>query len=373
MPKTLERIREVSPLEMSQILDECVNTFGLGMIRYGVGCEFLTKKAAMKSHRYHSLATQFLICETPATLEITTIFHVNEKQRKFLPTTWVCSLNNIRINTVGGLTAYMQFQRAAHVPTLEELGIHHLVPWDDHRETYAYSASPLIGSKTPKISSYSNVYEYDINSAYANVLLQGVPLFNEIDYNRVVGKGEIGFYLNEALTLAHEGMEADLIVKLVPCPVALKNYIYKWYNEKRLGNVSAKSMLNFPIGYAQRKNPLFRAYVVHTCNELIYSLIDNDTVLWNTDAVYSLRELDLPLGDNIGEWKKVIIPELTTLGCNYQIGKELPVYRGIPKYWFESFAKEHGRPFDLTKDTLPDRINKWTMNWKTLKLEVTYG
>lgn len=368
MPKPrAERIRNVTAEEMAQILEDVVCKYGLKPIRYGVGCKYLSKVNAMKSSEYHSLATEFLIAETPVTLELTTIYHVNEDQKKFLPTTWICSLNNNKVKTINGLAAFTQFQRVAKIPSLDQIGVD-IIPFNKTTGKYAYSAIPYIGSKTAEIRQYSNVYEYDINSAYSSVLLNGVPNFAEIDYNRVVRKGEIGFYLNECLSLAHEGEEAAIICPLVPPSKELKNFIYKWYNEKQNDVPNAKGMLNFPIGYHQRKNPLFRAYVVNTCNEKIKALIDSDVVMWNTDAVYSLKPLDLEIGDKIGQWKEIKIPLLKTMGCNYQIGNELPVYRGIPKYWFENFAKINGRPFDITKDTLPERVNKWFMDWEKLKL-----
>lgn len=353
---------------MAQILDDCVRKYGLKPIRYGMGCKHLSKAAAMHSNDYSSLSTDFLISETPATLEITTCYHINEKQKKFLPTTWVCSLNNHRIKVVNGQRAFTQFQRVAKIPSLEQLGVT-IIPYDKATGKYAYSAFPIIGSKSTEIRQYSNVYEYDINSAYSSVLLAGVPNFDQIEYDRVVREGEIGFFENEGLGLAYPGQEAAIVVPIVPPSKELKAYIYKWYNEKRLGNEDAKAMLNFPIGYHQRKNPLFRAYVVNSCNERIRALMDEHTVMWNTDAIYTTKKLDLDIGEGIGQWKEIKIPLLKTMGCNYQIGDDTPVYRGIPKYWFENFAKINGRPFDITKDTLPERVNKWHMNWETLSLE----
>lgn len=97
--------------------------------------------------------------------------------------------------------------------------------------------------------------------------------------------------------------------------------------------------------------------------------MDENTVLWNTDAIYTTKPLELDIGSNIGQWTVRIIDKLTVMGCNYQINTDIPTYRGIPKHWFEAFERINKRPFDLNKDELPGRINKWFMNWETLTLE----
>ena len=263
----------------------------------------------------------------------------------------------------------MYVSRTDAVPTLKQLGIEELFYKSSKEGKFSFSAIPTIGSKTQNKAVFSNVYEYDINSAYASVLLAGVPNFSQIERNRVVRHGEIGFMLEESLSLCYPGEIAELVMPLIPCPESLKEYIHKWYNLKKKGSVEAKAMLNYPIGYFQRTNPLFRAYVVNSCNRRIKKLINEHTITWNTDAVYTTENLDLIIGEEIGQWKKRYIRKFTLLGCNYQIEEENPIFRGIPKYWFESFKRIHGRPFNLETDTLPDRVNKRNMNWNTLKLE----
>ena len=366
--RNLERIREVEPQEMACILEEC-KAFGLKMIRYGENAKYLTKQHAMRSSEYTSMSGCFLISEKLATLEVTTMYHVNEKEKSMKPTTWVCSLNEQKLNVINGQKAYMQFQKAAHIPTLKQLGLEEIIHKCSIDGKFSCSAVPVIGSKTQNKAVFSNVYEFDINSAYASVLLRGVPNFAQIEYNRVVGHGEIGFMLDEALCLCKEGEIAEIVMPLMPCPVELKNYIYKWYALKKTGSQEAKAMLNYPIGYFQRTNPLFRAYVVNSCNNRIRELINENTITWNTDAVYTTEDLDLEIGEEIGQWKKRFIKKFTLLGCNYQIDDENPIFRGIPKYWFESFKRIHGRTFNLEIDTLPERVNKWQINWNSLTLE----
>ena len=355
------------PEEMACIL-EMVKSYGLRPIRYGANCKYPTKNHAIHSAEYTSLSGCFLISESLTRLEITTSYYTNDRNKKPLPTTWLCSLNESKITSISGQRAYMEFQKAAKIPTLKQMGIENILHKSSVTGSYLQSATPLIGSKTMFLSEYSNVYEYDRNSAYSSVLLEGVPLFSQIDYNRVVREREIGFMLDENLCLCHEGEIAEVIFPLVPCPIEIQNYIQKWYNLKKEGDPNAKCMLNFPIGYYQRTNPFFRAYVVNRCNEIIRNLIGEHIITWNTDAVYSLIPLDLKVGEEIGEWKLRKIKKFKLQGCNYQIEEENPVYRGIPKYWFEAFKRVNGRPFDLSKDVLPERVNKWHMDWEHLSL-----
>ena len=210
---------------MAQVLEEC-KMYGLHMIRYGEGAKYPTKLHAIKSEEYNSLSGCFLIGEKLATLEITTCYHVNDKQKKMLATTWVCSLNEQKINVINGQKAYMQFQKAAHIPTLKQLGLEEMFRKRYIDGKFSYSAIPTIGSKTQNKAVFRNVYEYDINSAYASVLLNGVPNFNQIDYNRVVKNGEIGFMLDESLCLCHEGEQAEIVIPLKQCPIELKKYIF---------------------------------------------------------------------------------------------------------------------------------------------------
>ena len=132
-------------------------------------------------------------------------------------------------------------------------------------------------------------------------------------------------------------------------------------------------MLNLPIGYCQRYNPFLRAYVVHSCNEVIKQLIDDDTLFWNTDAIFSLkRRPELEIGTDIGQFKEIKCDTLSYVGNVYQINDEDPTYRGISKSWFKSFEKTYGRKYDLLKDfdKSISRINYYNLNWKELKLEV---
>lgn len=124
-------------------------------------------------------------------------------------------------------------------------------------------------------------------------------------------------------------------------------------------------MLNLPIGYCQRYNPFLRSYVVNSCNEVIKRLIDDDTLFWNTDAIFSRkRRPELELGTEIGQFKEIHCDTLSYVGNVYQINNEDPTYRGISKSWFKAFEKKNGRKYDLLKDydVSIERINYYSLN-----------
>jgi hypothetical protein len=190
-------------------------------------------------------------------------------------------------------------------------------------------------------------------------------------------KDEIGFILDDELSIVKPGYMADVKFRLIDTPKKLKDFLIKWYDIKKnsKGNkkLEAKAMLNLPIGYCQRYNPFLRSYVVNSCNEVIKQLIDDDTLFWNTDAIFSLkRRPELELGAEIGQFKEIHCDTLSYIGNIYQINSEDPTYRGISKSWFKAFEKENGRKYDLLKDydKSIDRINYYNLNWEELKLEV---
>ena len=192
-----------------------------------------------------------------------------------------------------------------------------------------------------------------------------------------VNKNEVGFVLDDTLSIVNSGYMADIKFKLIDTPKKLKDFLIRWYNRKKnsTGNekLEAKAMLNLPIGYCQRYNPFLRSYVVNTCNKVIKDLIDENTLFWNTDAIFSkVRRPELEIGNEIGQFKEIKCNKLVYVGNVYQINDEDPTYRGISKTWFKSFEKEYGRKYDLLKDydKTISRINYYDLNWETLKLEV---
>lgn len=209
---------------------------------------------------------------------------------------------------------------------------------------------------------------YDRTSAYAWHLLQDLPLGDSYETERVVREGETGFFLfGDTVKLAKPGQYASFIFKLQPSPY--KEYVEKYFDLKKQAQSprerqNAKDMLNFGIGYFQRKNPFIRYYIVLKANEMIESLIDEDTLMWNTDAIYSRRKRDdLDIGNEIGQFKLEFEGEFAYIGTIYQKGDEPPHARKIIRKLFKP-------GFDLLKDPMPraEEVQFYRVLWNN-KLE----
>lgn len=324
--------------------------------------------------------SKYMIIELKDTkLEITTRYYDYG-----VPTTYIFDLNNDDIFIKSGLDCFKEFNRAYKVPRADKYNIDRLNRYKNtENNKYVCSASPILDyNRKYEKQLLENCYEYDLNSAYANTLLRKIPdLENPViakwPKQIKVNKNEVGFVLDDTLSIVNSGYMADIKFKLIDTPKKLKDFLIRWYNRKKnsTGNekLEAKAMLNLPIGYCQRYNPFLRSYVVNTCNKVIKDLIDENTLFWNTDAIFSkVRRPELEIGNEIGQFKEIKCDKLVYVGNVYQINDEDPTYRGISKTWFKSFEKEYGRKYDLLKDydKTISRINYYDLNWETLKLEV---
>lgn len=233
------------------------------------------------------------------------------------------------------------------------------------------SAKPMLDSIDYKfdIGYEGEVYGYDINSAYGNVLRGKVPDTFNMRKNDVLKENEVGFILNDNLDMVTRvGGYADVVFPLIDSPYI--KFINKFYRLKREAKERelaatteeerktakeekrrAKDFLNFAVGCAQNHNPFFRAFVVHSCNKIIKNIIKqhkDDVVYWNTDSVYSKVELkELELGDDIGQWKLEYQGLFRLKGINYQkVDKKEVCYRGVVK---EAFSAD----YNLLTDKLP--------------------
>lgn len=228
------------------------------------------------------------------------------------------------------------------------------------------SATPLLYKNDKYEGQRVKAFGYDLNSAYASVLLRDdFPDTSKLLSAGVVKKGEIGFDFD----LSHiyrEGEFATIRYKTMPSPYKL--FVQRWYEKKKnpknkAQKQRAKDFLNYGIGFWQLINPILRAYVILSCNEFIESLMDENTIYCNTDSLVSLtKREDLELGLNIGQWKLENIGDFAYIGFNCQWGLGAPKYRGVSKNWFKN-------GWDILKDELPDRGNIWEYNKLTNRLE----
>ena len=374
MERDFRRIRVIKDPEKVRELLKIPEEYGIGVVTIGKGGLFHSYADMLLNGRVK--VSETMIVELKLTkLEITTKYYEGKA------TTYVFSLNDEEVGQAVGHKCFATFQKYYKIPKLEDSEVSDA--WLD-KETgkFSCSAGPTIGyNPIYQKRDLFDCYEYDLNSAYFSIILKQIPDLSHPEKTfRKVNKGEVGFVMTDKLWLVEAGGNAEIIFPLIDTPDGIKRFSEKYYGIKKNAKKGsqkrkdAKDMLNLPIGYCQRWNPFFRAFVIHRCNKVIEDLIDDDTLFWNTDAIYSSRKReDLELGDEIGQWKETNLKRLRYVGNTYQIDDDPPVYRGIPKNWFTNFQKVKGRPFNLIVDPVPNAMNKWAFDLSTLTLkEITY-
>lgn len=377
----LKRKQIIKSAEEINKMLSLIDYYGLTPVKIGRGQKYKSLESWKIGNNISKISlSQHMIIELKDTkIEITTRYY-----EYGVPTTYIFDLNNEDIFVRSGLDYFKEFSRAYKVPKADKYNIDRLNRYKNtENNKYVCSASPILDyNRKYEKQLLENCYEYDLNSAYANTLLRKIPdLENPViakwPEQIKVNKNEVGFILDDTLSIVNSGYMADIKFKLIDTPKKLKDFLIRWYDRKKnsTGNekLEAKAMLNLPIGYCQRYNPFLRSYVVNSCNKVIKDLIDENTLFWNTDAIFSkVRRPELEIGNEIGQFKEIKCDKLVYVGNVYQINDEDPIYRGISKTWFKSFEKEYGRKYDLLKDydKTISRINYYDLNWETLKLEV---
>lgn len=260
------------------------------------------------------------------------------------PTTYICRLDGVVNTVIPGKEAFKEFQKAFKAPRLDHDQEFINYVGKDKKGRFNASASPLVGYNHVYDKRLDYVYVYDLNSAYAEQLCGMMPDTSVIHYNEDVKPGQVGFILydRQGIDICEQpGICCDMVCDLMPSP--WKEFAKTWYDRKKNPKspeekAKAKSILVSSVGYLQLVNPLLRAYIVGKCNHKIHDLIDENTIMWNTDAIYSLtpRE-DLVIGENIGEFKLEYQGMIEHIGNNYnKIDTGEISYRGMPKSWFKS-------------------------------------
>lgn len=315
----------------------------------------------------YSLATHSFIEDKQINIEVTTeyyYFAIGEST-KFVPTTFVFRKDGTTKAHYDPAQCYATLQRYYKAPDFNNDTTLNLDK--NERGSFVLSAGALVGFNPKYDCREEYLYVYDLNSAYAAVMMNKIPDTSSYKLNACVGANEIGFLLNDKLPLVHKGY-ADIVFKLMDSPY--RQFARKYYDIKRnsTGNEKnkAKAMLVYSVGYLQRHNPFIRAYIVNTCNEFIKGLLDEDSVMWNTDAIYSKRRRDdLTIGTDIGEFKLEYEGLIRHRGTNYQYCNTNEVtYRGVAKSWFRL-------NFNLLTDEIPSEGNLWQLNRDTLTMEET--
>ena len=219
--------------------------------------------------------------------------------------------------------------------------------YDGHK--FLASAKPLLWKNDKYDGKRVKAYSYDLNSSYSFAMLQDMPDTSKVFRTGEIRPGEIGFIEDgDTLKPIFKGFSL-WIFPLMPSP--FKKFVKNWYEKKSHGNNKAKGVLNYSVGYLQKKNPFLRATILYHANKIILDLIDENTTLYcNTDSIVSLVPINVKIGSEIGEFKLDHEGMFAYKGFNYQWNKETPHYRGVPKSWFK-------KNWDILKDEIPDGNN----------------
>ena len=276
----------------------------------------------------HSLADFSYYKESPKYVTLTTRWGFNN-----IPTTFIFTTNGDDVHLRQGSEEY-GIQRRAFKEYLPDLsndpillkrvgkvngkflnkiaGIQKFNPKYNHKKTYCY--------------------QYDLNSAYLAQMYCKIPDTRAVkDYDREIKEGEIGFIFDDELTLIDKpGLFAEIIFDLIDSPEDVKKYCERWFQRKKDKVNGAKHQIVDAIGYMQYKNPYMRSYIIHKCNYYIQSLLREDTILCNTDAIYSEVPRDLEIGTGLGQWK-YSEGFITLNDLNYKSDEFGDVERGILK------------------------------------------
>lgn len=269
---------------------------------------------------------------------------------------YLCTRFDGEVNpdTYTGMDAWRILNRYTKVPVMSNEFIE-----------VAPSAKPLLWYNPKYEYKDLNAYCYDVNSSYSWAMMQPMPDTTKIKYRCIVGKNEMGFDLDG--NIVTEGKPANIVCPLIESPFKL--FVLNWFYKKliakdKAAKVNAKAILNFSVGYLQRKNPLLRSAILYYANKHITDFVDQNTICCNTDSIVSLvPRPDLKIGNDLGEFKLEHKGHFAYIGYTQQWYDEGEIkYRGVPKSWFTY-------DWDLLVDDIPTSNNKYFYNECTKQIE----
>ena len=272
-------------------------------------------------------------------------------------TTYTCRKDELDgTQFTNGVEAYSILQHYYKCPDMRlDKRICNGLLFDSKAGKFLVTARPLLYANPKYDKTRNNAYGYDINSSYSYAMLNKMPDTSVPFRSGTVKTDEIGFRENGEgnFVPVFEGHFSLWIFPLMESP--FKRFVETWYKRKVNSKddnerIKAKGILNYCIGYLQRTNPFLRATIIYYANKKIEDLIDNDTLYCNTDAIISLKPLDLDIGPNIGQFKVEHKGKFAYNGYNYQWNNDIPSYRHISKAWFK-------KDFDILKDEPPKTGN----------------
>ena len=270
-----------------------------------------------------------------------------------------------------GVEAYAILQHYYKCPDMRlDKRITNGLLYDSKSGKFLLSARPLL-YMNPKFNKTRNeAIGYDINSSYSYAMLNDMPDTSVPFRTGTVKTGEIGFKEDGEgnFVPVFEGHFSLWIFPIIKSP--FERFVNTWYARKvnsttQEERLKAKGILNYCIGYLQKTNPFLRATIIYYANKKIEDLIDENTLYCNTDAIVSLKPLNLDIGPKIGQFKIEHKGKFAYNGYNYQWDYDIPSYRHVSKAWFK-------KGFDILKDTPPKSGN--LIEFKNYKLrEIDYG
>lgn len=182
-----------------------------------------------------------------------------------------------------------------------------------------------------------NVYCYDINSSYPYAMLHDMPDTRvKAKRNCIVGEHEIGFNRNGSVSDV-VGVKCDYVFPLTESP--FKDYVAKYYELKK--NTTDPDKRQLYKDYLNLATGLIQRHCVFIRNAIIYYAVKHlshyfelnqecECIYSNVDSLYFRHEAkNIPLGDNIGEFKMSVIDKFIYLGVGmYQANDEVH-YKGL--------------------------------------------
>lgn len=159
------------------------------------------------------------------------------------------------------------------------------------------------------------VYVYDVNKAYCAHLAEGY--YPDVDAGNLgrglVQSNEIGFEVigDNIVRVVEEGEYAEArFPKIYDKKLAAwaRRKGLEMENLKKAGKTKElteeKLAINIALGILRNHNPWWYVYIVNTVCEKMKSLIDENTLLCNTDSIFSLvKRDDLDIGTGLGQFK----------------------------------------------------------------------
>lgn len=247
--------------------------------------------------------------------------------------------------------------------------------WNDKRQCFTASARPILYSNPKYEGQRLKAYAYDVNSSYSNGMLQDMPDIRKCRVRDVIKENELGFCLIGTELICYEeiGKKCDFVFPRIESP--FKKFVANWYAKKQKAKKDsperqkAKEVLNYSVGYYQKVNPFIRARIISYANKVIKDLMDDNTLLCNTDSIVSLvPRKDIVVGNDIGDFKDDSKGTMFAYkGYEYQWDLKVPTYRKVSKKWFPD-------GWDILTDSIPSSGNLVKFNPESgLLEEVSYG